>query len=462
MISGKNVAQTRLLSLLVALTVFIFSAGFLFIFKNNDAAKNFFMCIAMIVSYYAYHNLSNGSSFKKLVLRGALIGIAAVLLSGLIIITVKASTSGNQWDFLCFYLEGLLGVHHLDFYDPHSFVILMDKINFHPVYDSAFKAETLDVGVVSPPITMLIYVPLAYIDYSTARIIFTVLIFIFILGSIFAAHKLVQKKERSAYSLLFTLIILLFLPGTNSTMIFSQTNFFLLFFLILAVLHLESPMAGVYLALSVIFKPISVILILFFLLHKKWKPVFYFVGTGVLLTLVTAFAWGFRNIVQYFLSPPTKRIPFHQYTEDINQSVIAVLNRSLKPLGMAQYSINLLYYFCVAVLIVVTCMASKKLFRSNRRLSFLPFIPCMLLIYPGSADNYMVYLLPVFIWFLFSDLKNKYFYSALLMAIVFLRIAPFFAYLVLLFIFIGIAFPNMSGKIQKLIADRKYEGALTT
>jgi len=307
---------------------------------------------------------------------------------------------------------------------------------------------------------MLLYVPLASINYYTARIIFTSLIFVFIVANVFAANKLMEKKERSVYSFLFILIILLLLPGTNSTMVFSQTNFFLLFFLILTVLNLENPMAGVFLALSIIFKPISAILIVFFLLHRKWKTVFYFVGTGVLLTLITAFAWGFRNIVQYFLSPPTKRIPFHQYTEDINQSVIAVLNRSLEPLGVAQYSINLLYYFCIAVLIVVTCVASKKLFKINPRLSFLPFIPCMLLIYPGSADNYMVYLLPVFIYFLFSDLKNKYFYAALLMAMVFLRIAPFFTYLILWSVFLGMAFRKLPVRIERSNVDLKYEGAL--
>jgi hypothetical protein len=239
------------------------------------------------------------------------------------------------------------------------------------------------------------------------------------------------------------------IPGTNETMIFNQTNFFLLFFLILAILNLEKPTAGIYLALSVIFKPISAILILFFILHKKWRTVVYFAATGVLLTLVTGFIWGFQNIFQYFVSPPTKRIPSYLYEENINQSLISEFNRNLKPLGVPHHLISLLFYFCVGILIVTTCIMSRKLSKIKINLSFLPFIPCILMIYPGTLDHYMVYLLPVFIYFLFSDLSNKYLYATLIIAIGLLRIESFFAYLILWAIFLWMSFFQVSPDGQK-------------
>lgn len=426
---------------LVAILIFIFSAGMLLFFRKDVQGKNLFMLIGITASYYSYINI-NKDPWKQIA-KGILIGLFAILLILLVFQTILGANSNNVFDFLCFYMQGQLGVHHLNFYDPNSFAILLKNENYPFTFTEAFRAEILDVGLLSPPITMLFFAPLASIDYHTSQVILASLTFIFIIVNTILVNVVFVKKERSLYSFFLIFIIIVLIPGTQSTIGYNQTNFFLLFFLILTMHKMNKPISGVYLALSLIIKPISGILILFFIFHKKWKQVIYFVVTGAVLLFITGLIWGFQNIFGFIQSPPTLRLPQELYTQQINQSLIGVLNRNLQFYGLASGLINILYYVVIIILLAGTYISSKRLYKVNNHLAFFPFILFMLMVYPSSLAHYMVYLIPIIVYFLFLKIDLKYVWIVLLIALSFAVTDVFFTYIILwiALLYISLSFP---------------------
>lgn len=434
---------------IVAVIVFFITAGMLLLFKEDIGGKTLFMMASFAASYYAYHNLK--TQWKQ-ISKGILIGLAAILFLFLIIETIKAATSNAQWDFMCFYMQGQLGLHHLNFYDANSFKTLLQSNNFNYNFSAPFKDQIFNVGLLPPPISMLLFAPLASVDYHTGRFILAILIFIFIFANTFLANLIFAKKEKSGYSFLFIFIIIMLLPGTNGTIGYNQTNFFLLFFLLLTIYSINRPISGFYLALSLIMKPISGFLVLFFISDKKWKSVIYFLATVVVLFSITGFFWGFNNIIGFFHSPPTQRLPLYLYEQNINQSILAVFNRNLMDSGLTRDTINLIYYFSVVVLVGLSYLASKRLNKLNVYVSFCTFILCMLMIYPSSLDHYMVYLSPLLIYFLFLKKGKKYFWLIILPAVSFLRTEPFFSYVILWITLLYIGFFLLKTDSQEKLA----------
>jgi hypothetical protein len=352
----------------------------------------------------------------------------------------KAATSNTEFDFMCFYMQGQLGLHHLNFYDPNSLKIFMQNNNFNYAFSPAFKSQIIDVGLLSPPITMLFFAPIGSIDYHTSRLIFAILIFIFIFANAILANIIFLKNNRSFYSFLFILIIIMFLPGTSETIGYNQTNFFLLFFLLLTIYKIDKPISGFYLAISLIIKPISSLLVLFFVSDKRWKAVIYFVATLIALFSITGFLWGMQNIVGFFQSPPTQRLPEGLYLQNINQSLIAVLNRNLKRYELTHTFINSIYYLSATIMVLLSYIASKGLNRLNSYMSFFVFVLCMLMIYPSSLWHYMVYLTPLLVYFLVRKQNKKYFWMIILPALVFVTTEVFFTYLILWLVLLYLGF----------------------
>jgi hypothetical protein len=432
-----NYLIKNLNTFIVSLTVFALAAVIRLFFRDDHGGRTIFIMGSFAVSYYAYHNLN--THWRK-ISKGILIGLSIFMLLTLTIESLKAATSNNEFDFMCFYMQGQLGLHHLNFYDPHSFKILLQSNNFNYTFSPGFKSQIIDVGLLSPPITMLFYAPLSSIDYHTSRLILTILIFVFIFGNAVLANKIFVKNERSFYSFLFILLIIMFLPGTSETIGYNQSNFFLLFFLLLAIYKIKKPITGFYLAMSLIIKPISGFLMLFFISARKWKSAIYFVVTLVVLFSITGFLWGFQNIIGFFQSPPTQRLPQDLYVQEINQSFIGVLNRNLARYNLSQTLINSIFYFCAIIMVLLSYLASKRLNKLNVYLSFFVFVPCMLMIYPSSLWHYMVYLTPLLVYFLLRKQNKKYFWIIILPAVSFLGTEVFFTYLILWIALLCIAF----------------------
>ncbi len=447
----------------VALVVIISLSALMFILKDDHDGRIFISIIILISTYYSYQNLKKDST--KQYSKGILIGLAILLFMTIIKFTIGAINSKEQFDFMCFYMQGQLGVHHMNFYDPGSFQILLLKINFpllfeqnkaigHFVFHEGIKNEILNVGLLSPPITMLFFAPLASFDYQSSRTVFSVLVALFIILNAVLANFVFLKKERSIFSFLLIFIIIAVIPGTYNTIYLVQTNFFLLFFLMLSFYKIDKPISGLYLALSVIFKPISGILLLYFIINKKWKSVTWFLISSGILLIITGFIWGFDNLTSYILSPPTQRLPHSIYVQEVNQSLIGLLNRNLEIYGLSNFVISFIYFSLSSIMAGLTIITSKNLQKVNSQFSFLSFIPLMLLIYPSSLIHYMVYLIPVFLYFIFLNKGEKYLWLLLVPVFIFLSSETFFSYLIIwiMFLYAGL-FMVKNDKFHDKLAD---------
>jgi Gpi18-like mannosyltransferase len=67
------------------------------------------------------------------------------------------------------------------------------------------------------------------------------------------------------------------------TVTFGQTNFILLFFILLIIKNLDNWKSGVFFAFAVAIKPIAAVWCLYLILHKKWNAIISLTITGVLL-----------------------------------------------------------------------------------------------------------------------------------------------------------------------------------
>lgn len=454
-------------TIIVALLVIIFLSALMLLFREDHDGRIFISLIILISAYYCYHNLKKDST--KQYSKGVLIGMAVLLFMTIIKFTIGAINSNEQFDFMCFYMQGQLGVHSMNFYDPHSFQMLLAKVNYplifeqhsgveHFAFKEGIKNEILNVGLLSPPSTMLIFYPLALFDYHSSRTVFSVLVALFIILDAILANIVFLKKERSIFSFLFIFIIIAVIPGTYNTIYLVQTNFFLLFFLLLSFYKTDKPISGLYLAISAIFKPISAILLLYFMINKKWKPATLFIISSFIFLLIACFIWGFNNLASYIISPPTQRLPHYIYIQEVNQSLIGVLNRNLEIYGLSDSLISFIYYSLSGIMAVLTIISSKNLQKVNSQFSFLAFIPLMLLIYPSSLMHYMVYLIPVFLYFIFLNKGEKYLWIILVPAFIFLSAETFFSYLIIwiMFLFAGLILAR-NDKFHDKISDLTLE-----
>jgi hypothetical protein len=451
----------------VAFLAIILLSALMLLFREDRNGRIFISIIILISSYYSYHNLKKDSTNQYS--KGLLIGLAVLLFMTISKFTIGAINSNEQFDFMCFYMQGQLGIHNLNFYDPHSFQVLLAKVNYplnfeqhttaeHFVFKEGIKNEILNVGLLSPPVTMLFFAPLASFDYHTSRTVFSVLVAVFIILTAVLANIIFLKKERSIFSFLFIFIIIAVIPGTYNTIYLVQTNFFLLFFIMLSFYKIDKPISGFYLAISAIFKPISAILLLYFIINKKWKPATWFVISSLIFLLITCFIWGFDNLTNYIISPPTQRLPHSIYTQEVNQSLIGLLNRNLEIYGLSDSTINFIYFSLSGIMVLITLFVSKNLQKVNPQFSFLVFIPLMLLIYPSSLMHYMVYLIPVFIYFILLKKGEKYLWIFLVPAFLFLSSETFFSYLIIwmMFLYAGL-FMVKNDKSNNKLSDLSLE-----
>jgi hypothetical protein len=227
------------------------------------------------------------------------------------------------------------------------------------------------------------------------------------------------------------------LPVTYNSIASSQTNFLLLFFILLIYKNPEDWKSGMYLALSVVIKPIAAIWFLYYLINKKWTPLISFVLTGFLILFITVIWFGIDNYVSFFTSPPTSRLPEFVFTEPINQSLLATMSRFSIKSGM-DFLINykgLLVLIISGLFTIIAGIISRHYSKSNPGFSFLIFIPLSLLIYPSSLSHYSILLLPIFIIIL---LNRSYSGLVLLFPVIILLFFNTFLACLSLFFIIGL------------------------
>src|SRR6266498_5175483 len=89
-----------------------------------------------------------------------------------------------QWDFLCLYLFGKVGISGSNFYDPAVFAQFFHELQLRDITNDVYVREIVNVGFWYPPSSMFIFLPLGLFTVKTGYIIWQTVISIFLVVDI--------------------------------------------------------------------------------------------------------------------------------------------------------------------------------------------------------------------------------------------------------------------------------------
>ena len=278
----------------------------------------FLFLFSVLLLFRLRNNLNRVAHY---VLRGAMMGIlAAFILFG--VNTMRENVSQPPiWDFLVFWLDGLVGLSGDNFYDPATY----HQVELPISVSSEFRAEVLDVAFRYPPPTMFLFLPLGLFDIRTSILLWYIVQCLILLGSIILLRN--TLFSRSVDDLLFVSVLVLIVYGTLSTLVVAQTNFMALISVLLLWRYRQSWKGGIWLAFGVFVKPFVAFLLLFHLLRRQWKVFLSTLAFLVLFSTLAVMAFGVSTFAAFLLESPYSRIPVFLYNELGFQSLAATIYR---------------------------------------------------------------------------------------------------------------------------------------
>lgn len=293
------------------------------------------------------------------------------------------------WDFTSWYLWGKLAAQGYNFYLPENSQTVFNTLVLPDANFDNFIDAIVNVGFLYPPPTMLYFFSLGFMSYDSALIVWTLFILVFLGGCIYVVYCSFLKESKLKGFLLVTILFFIN-PSVNLTVICSQTNFIVLFYLLLMKKYEDHKYAGVLLALAFFTKPFMLIFGIYFLLNKNWKAILYFISSSLVISGISIFAFGTDTFMSYFFNNATKRLPEWTFSEDINQSLNAVLLRA------NLISVDKPYVFLIIASGLLFAMIIYLIHLQRRRQNDIIWALLLLvglLIYPGTLSYYAVVML---------------------------------------------------------------------
>ena len=297
--------------------------------------------------------------------------------------------SFQVWDFTSFYLWGKVAAQGLNFYLPESSQIVFNSLQLPASNYEDFIEAIVNVGFLYPPPTMFYFFALGFMPFDFAFKVWVIFILLFLVACIYLVYTEFLRTS-GIKGVLLVLILFLIFPSVNFTIVCVQTNFIVLFYLLLLRKYADHKFAGILLALAFLTKPFMLIFGLLFLISKNWKAIIYFIGSSILLAVISVIAFGIETFTSYFLNNATQRLPIWQFSEDINQSLHAVLLRA-NLIAIDQPWV----YIIIATVILITTLIYLFYLQKKKQYDFIWAILLLvgLLIYPGTLSYYAVVLL---------------------------------------------------------------------
>jgi hypothetical protein len=407
------------------------------------------LILVMISCLCFYFFKSDNKNLKTI----ALLGAYLIFIISLFIFcssTYSRLKNPQVWDFTAFYLYGKAGVTGHNYYSPQNFLVVFNSLTVPELNYADFIEQTVNVGFLYPPSTILLFSPLGFLSYKTALICWTIFNLLFAIGSIYLIYSLFFKKYK-LYGLMFVATMFFLLSPVRMTVCFSQTNFILLFLLLLMKKYSDKKYAGIFLALAFFTKPYMIIFGLIFLLRKQWKTLIYFTIVSLVLGGITFFLFGKEPFITYIVNNPSGRLPDRVFSENINQSLHAVLIRA----HLITANTPHVYTLVSATILLLMGMYSIYLLK-RKRYDYIWAILLLvgLLVYPGTLSYYGVLLL--FIVFQFFDgtkqlgFKNKYLNTVLIGIFYYLSSVSVFS--VIIFLLLILIFKSLQNLNKKVLS----------
>lgn len=330
---------------------------------------------------------------KKLcsMLYSCFMGVVAIaFIVPLISISTQNSQNLNEWDFLTFWLDGQVASRPLDFYDPANYREVMGDRPCSREFDEAI----LSVGFRYPPPTMFLFVGLGYLDFQTGLAYWTLINLFFLCICFFLIWHIFFRNEKYC-GFLFSTMLLMLLPASSSTFVFSQTNFIALaLFSIYWILNSKLG-GGVFFALAVLTKPFLAVVALVPLLHRKWAVLLGIAATAVGTCLLSILFFGAEIFLSFFTDNPSSRMPDWVYLEGINQSLLSTVLRLFADVpGEIAWLWKPVFFLSLCALFGLSSWAVSRDARrlgSGWQISIMVLLSLM--VYPSSMSHYSVFLI---------------------------------------------------------------------
>ena len=308
-----------------------------------------------------------------------------------VLITVRTQTD-SEWDFLNYWLVGRIAAEGLPLYEAASY--LRQSLPFLP--SEQFFAEVMLVGTLYTPPAVLLFLPLGYFEYREAYILWSIIQ----AGVLVLAAVLMKREFFSAGSgrqhiaaWLVAVCLVAFYPPVRWTFYNAQVNFIMALLFMLVWRSRFKALAGVWIGVGMCIKPYFGILILWLLLRRRIGTVVLVVLTVALAFASAALVFGANDVATYFLDNPIAKAPAHLFTQDVNQSALAVLRRAT---GAEQWSGSpLMHSPYIAFAFLLTSMTAWSVLRcDDDRWALVACVSLGLLLAPQSLHHYSAVLLP--------------------------------------------------------------------
>jgi len=297
----------------------------------------------------------------------------------------------QEWDFLVFWMDGKVASTGGNFYTAENYREV--DLPYNP--SDGFRNEIIDVGFKYPPMTMFLFFPLGFFNYSKAYLLWQMANIVISVICIYGLWRLFLK-EHGVLSLLLVAALLLVLNPTIGTFYYAQTNFIALLFFLAFWGTKSKDWGGVWLALCVVVKPYMAVLYFYPLLARRWKMLAVAIITLMSLTVLSTLAFGLDVLVSFF-SKPISKVPLYLYTEIVNQSLLAtILRLSQDQIINGSPILNPVYLGISFVLLITTTFVAVVNRNNNDHWVILSILFLSLIIYPATLQHYSIFLiLPV-------------------------------------------------------------------
>jgi hypothetical protein len=179
------------------------------------------------------------------------------------------------FDVQAFYVVMRVGAEGGNFYDPREVHRIIDPLfqATPPISsDSVFVREVLDTGYMYPPPTMLWMAPFGFLDLVPATVAWYALLGAALVGCIVLLRR-VFFPAGGWLELGVVAALVLLLRATYTTFAFGQTSVLITLALVLTWRDRERPLAGLWVALGLLVKPIFAFFLAFLVLRRNWRAV---------------------------------------------------------------------------------------------------------------------------------------------------------------------------------------------
>lgn len=315
----------------------------------------------------------------------------AVLLwygSGLVRAAAANVRAPREWDFACFWLYGHLAAGHQNIYDPAAFARFASPF----ATSDEFRLAVLNVGFPYPPPTIALFYPLGYAtSVPVALAVWYTAQFAALAAAAWILARLFFPADGRRAGLLL-LAIVAALPATLQTVDNAQTNFIVLLLVALALRDRDAPGGAVWEVLALWVKPYAAALLLFDAVCGRRRRLLTALGAAALSFAGAALLLGPAALAAYVHSNPSSREPAFAFTEQVNQSLLALVLRMHAMPRVHVWALGEPLFVAASLVLasVTAVMCARTTHRSEA--GFAVVLLLGLIVYPGTLSSYGVIL----------------------------------------------------------------------